>query len=96
MRTVGYVRTGYAERDIDAVVRDVDTYARWSRLNANLTVHGIFFDEAPHEYSERTRDYLATANEAVKDSNLIGGAKLVCLPYPPPAIASVKTLTQPA
>ncbi len=78
VQTVGYVRTGYTERNIDDVLRDIATYSRWSQLDGSLAMSGIFFDETPHDYSPQQKAYLTTINQAVKDSNGIQQPKLVC------------------
>ncbi|KAK5170097.1 uncharacterized protein LTR77_004681 [Saxophila tyrrhenica] len=77
VQTVGYVRTGYGTRDIDTVLRDVDIYSRWSQLANGLAVSGIFFDEAPHDYSQQKQQYMATANQAVKESTGIREPRLI-------------------
>lgn len=79
VRTVGYVRTGYTRRDIDLVVGDVATYSAWSQYDADLAMHGIFFDETPHDYSSFKREYLATANQAVGNASGLREPKLVSL-----------------
>ena len=65
VEVVGYVRTGYATRNISAVIADVDTYAGWASNSSALAMDGIFFDEAPYEYSAAAVEYMRTANEAV-------------------------------
>lgn len=77
VQTVGYVRTGYTDRAIDDVLRDIATYSRWSQLDSSLAMSGIFFDETPHDYSPQQKSYLTTINQAVKNSNGIRQPKLV-------------------
>ena len=68
VRTVGYVDTSYTKRDITLVNKDIDTYANWaSYKDANITVHGIFFDDVSsadsqsvYHYYERLGDYTRT------------------------------------
>ncbi|PWY90402.1 hypothetical protein BO94DRAFT_565046 [Aspergillus sclerotioniger CBS 115572] len=69
VRKVGYVRTGYATRNITAVLDDIATYAGWSNESLNLAMDGIFFDEAPYDYAAAKVDYMKTINEAVKNSS---------------------------
>jgi len=75
VRTIGYVPTGYASRNITSVLHDVSTYSGWAAYpttktnSTGLAVHGIFFDEAPYEYSEEAADYLKTINRAVKNAS---------------------------
>ena len=77
VRTIGYVRTEYATRNVSAVVEDVMTYARWPTMAANLSMHGIFFDEVPSVYSDDLVQYLTTINHAVKASEGIDSNRLV-------------------
>jgi hypothetical protein len=77
VETVGYVRTGYATQNITLVASEVATYAGWGTANNSLAMHGIFFDEAPHEYSADAVSYMQTANEVVKNSTGLQGAKTV-------------------
>lgn len=70
VRTVGYVRTGYATRNITSVLQDVSTYSGWATFNATaLAVHGIFFDEVPSEYSSANAEYLKSINQAAKNAS---------------------------
>jgi hypothetical protein len=75
VRTVGYVRTDFAKRNITSVLLDVAIYSGWA-TNPNdgtnltaLALHGIFFDEVPNEYSPETATYLSTINLAVKNAS---------------------------
>ena len=79
VETVGYVRTGYATQNISLVTSEVATYAGWATKNNSLAMHGIFFDEAPYEYSADAVSYMQTINEAVKNSTGLQGAKTVSL-----------------
>jgi len=40
-------------------------------------MHGIFFDEAPYEYSTAAAEYIQTINKAVKNSTGLQGDKTV-------------------
>ncbi|KAH8647894.1 spherulin 4-like cell surface protein [Xylariales sp. PMI_506] len=77
VRTVGYVRTGYATRNITNVTSEVATYAGWSGNSSSLAMHGIFFDESPYEYSADAVAYMSTIDSFVKDSAGILGSKTV-------------------
>jgi hypothetical protein len=74
VKTVAYVRTGYASRDIDEVLRDIATYSGWetdenSFVNTtDIGMHGIFIDEAPHDYSIENVEYMRTISRAAKDA----------------------------
>lgn len=76
-RTVGYVRTGYGNRTLDDVLADITTYSGWANSSHGIEMHGIFFDEAPHEYSADHAQYMQDANNAVKDAVGIMGDKTV-------------------
>jgi hypothetical protein len=78
VETVGYVRTGYATQNITNVAEEVATYAGWDTQNNSLAMHGIFFDEAPYEYSADAVSYMQIVNQVVKNSTL-QGAKTVSL-----------------
>lgn len=77
VQTVGYVRTGYATRDVDTVIEEVKTYAGWSSNSTSIAVSGIFFDESPHEYSADAVTYMKQISEAAKSSNGLLGDKTV-------------------
>ena len=40
-------------------------------------MHGIFFDEAPHQFSEAAVEFMLAANEAVKNAEGLQGQKTV-------------------
>ncbi|GIJ81652.1 hypothetical protein Asppvi_000151 [Aspergillus pseudoviridinutans] len=69
VRTVGYVRTGYASRNLTTVLQEVGIYSGWASLSPTLAMHGIFFDEVPSEYTTSSAEYLATINEAAKNAS---------------------------
>jgi Spherulation-specific family 4 len=81
VETVGYVRTGYATRNITTVVSEVSTYAGWASKSSALAMHGIFFDEAPHEYSADAVEYMRSINQAVKNATGLQGDKTVSKIY---------------
>ncbi len=84
VQTLGYVRTGYASRDINDVLRDIATYSGWKTVEKEgvnttaLAMHGIFFDEAPHEYSPETAEYMSRINQEAKDAPGVLLPKTVC------------------
>lgn len=78
VKVIGYVHTTYATRNIDLVLADISKYAAWPSKSSGLHVDGIFFDEAPHVYSNASAAYLSTADSAVKSANGISGDKTVC------------------
>ncbi|RAH41110.1 spherulation-specific family 4 protein [Aspergillus brunneoviolaceus CBS 621.78] len=77
VRRVGYVRTGYATRNISSVLADVSTYAGWANQSAELAMDGIFFDEAPYVYSADKVEYMNTINAVVKNSTGLQGERMV-------------------
>jgi hypothetical protein len=70
VQTLGYVRTGYATRNISFVLQDVATYSGWYAFNGtSLAMDGIFFDEIPSEFSGPKAEYLKTINAAAKQAS---------------------------
>lgn len=70
IRTLGYVATHYAEKDIDAILAEIDTYAKWPKIS-NITkvrVDGIFFDETPSTFDPDDYQYLKRAQQAVRNA----------------------------
>lgn len=76
-RTVGYVRTNYSNRALDDVLQDITTYSGWANSSQGIQMHGIFFDEAVHEYTAEAAEYMRTANNAAKAAFGIEGDKTV-------------------
>lgn len=74
---VGYVRTTYADRNVSEVLDDIATFSGWQAQDADLAMEGIFFDEAPHQFSDATRDYLDRISSAVKDATGLQGERTV-------------------
>ncbi|CAO2653669.1 Nn.00g030800.m01.CDS01 [Neocucurbitaria sp. VM-36] len=77
VRKVGYVRTGYASRNLTNVFSELNTYAGWASKDKALAMDGIFFDESPHQYSAKAVDFMLSASQAVKNADGIQGAKTV-------------------
>ncbi len=80
---LGYVRTGYATRNITEVLGDINVYAGWSSSNSSLAMHGIFLDEAPHEYSASAVDFLRRVGQSIKSATGLQGPKRVSSPPRP-------------
>jgi Spherulation-specific family 4 len=74
VRLLGYVATGYANRDFSLVRKDIETYAEWPSESSNpaLAVRGIFFDETPQEYNTNAWAYLQDLTNMVKQSKSLG------------------------
>jgi hypothetical protein len=76
-RMLGYVRTGYATRDIDDVIREINVYAGWSSNSSSLAMQGIFLDEAPHQYTAEAVDFMHRAGRAIKSATGLHGPRTV-------------------
>lgn len=63
--TLGYVHTLYTEAALSTLEANVSTYAGWNDYTggSNITIHGIFFDEAPYEDDETYTTYMTSAAE---------------------------------
>lgn len=71
MQTLGYVHTSYAGRAASEVEKDVSTYKSWSSYSkSNITLAGIFFDEAPDGSDSSHVPYVKELSENAKSSNL--------------------------
>ncbi|KHN97554.1 spherulin 4-like cell surface protein [Metarhizium album ARSEF 1941] len=77
VETVGYVRTGYATRKLGDVTRDVSVYSGWSSNASSLAMHGIFFDESPHQYSADAVDFMRAADSFVRQTPGLQGRRMV-------------------
>lgn len=71
IRTLGYVATHYAEKDINTILAEVDVYAKWPKVtnNTSMKLHGIFFDETPSTYDAEDYAYLRRASQSVRNSS---------------------------
>jgi hypothetical protein len=98
VRTIGYVRTDFAKRNITSVLSDVSVYSGWANspsdgANSNpLALHGIFFDEIPNEYSPETATYLSAINQAVKSSSGLLPARTVSVVSMKLVFTTIKSL----
>jgi hypothetical protein len=74
VRTLGYVPTSYAGRDITAVKSQIDCYAAWGTNGTNplVVVQGIFFDEVPSAYTNDTFNYMSDASNYAKSALGVG------------------------
>ncbi|OCK84859.1 hypothetical protein K432DRAFT_413728 [Lepidopterella palustris CBS 459.81] len=68
VRTIGYVATTWASKDVNAVMQEVATYAGWATLNSSIALCGVFFDETPAQYEPGHAQYLQTISDAVRKS----------------------------
>ena len=77
MRKVGYVRTGYASRNLSDIVSELNIYAGWVYKSQAFAMDGIFFDESPHQFSQEAVDLMLGASQAVKNAEGFQGSKVV-------------------
>lgn len=77
VRSVGYVRTGYASRNISDVLSEISVYGGWASKNSSFAMSGIFFDESPHQYSADAVEFMRRASDAVKKTSGLTGEKTV-------------------
>lgn len=77
VQKVGYVRTGYAGRNLSDVTSEINTFAGWAAKGPAYAMEGIFFDESPHQYTEEAVKFMLDASRTVKDASGIKGAKTV-------------------
>ncbi|KAJ5168633.1 Cell surface spherulin 4-like protein [Penicillium canariense] len=71
VQVIGYVATDYAERDFSEVDSQISTYSGWSAYTTkNITVSGIFFDEAPSTNDDTKISYMQGISATAKSSNL--------------------------
>jgi hypothetical protein len=78
VRAVGYVATGYARRQLAAVLRDVATYSAWSKnAMSGLGMQGIFFDETPSQYEPSIAHFMDTSHAAVRSAAGFGSQCMV-------------------
>ncbi|KAJ5669746.1 Cell surface spherulin 4-like protein [Penicillium macrosclerotiorum] len=71
VEVIGYIPTNYAERTKSEVVADIKTYAGWSSYTKkNITVSGIFFDEAPRTNENSKISYMKSVSATAKKNKL--------------------------
>jgi hypothetical protein len=70
VQLLGYTHTSYTTRSQSAVLADVNTYANWSKCSTTKDVHmdGIFFDEAPAQYSTSSYNYMSQISNTARNS----------------------------
>jgi hypothetical protein len=97
IRTLGYVATHYTDKDIDSVLAEIDTYARWPKVTniTKMRVDGIFLDETPSTYDADDYEYLKRAGQAVRNSTTFKDRFVVHNPgLISPSILNSKTVLQ--
>ncbi|KAJ5380679.1 Spherulation-specific family 4 [Penicillium cataractarum] len=71
VQVIGYIPTNYAERAQAEVNSQIAAYSGWSSYKAkNISVSGIFFDEAPRTNDNTTISYMQSISTTAKSSNL--------------------------
>jgi hypothetical protein len=81
VRTVGYVSTAYAKRNLGAILRDIDVYSTWTEIaTADLSVQGIFLDETPAQYDDASAEYIGTVAAHIRSASGLGRNPLVSWP----------------
>lgn len=81
VQALGYVATGYAKRDVQAIKNDIHTYSDWS-TNVdvqNLKVEGIFFDETPGKYDAASANLLHEIQSEARLAHGFGSRCMVCI-----------------
>lgn len=71
------MRTNYTNRPLADVLQDISTYSGWANSSENIQMHGIFFDEAVHQYTAQAAEYMKEANDAVRAASGLAGDKTV-------------------
>jgi hypothetical protein len=97
IRTLGYVATHYAEKPIESVLAEIDTYARWPKVTnlPKMRVDGIFLDETPSTFDEDDYEYLKRAGQAVRNGTTFKDHFVAHNPgLVDPAILDSKTVLQ--
>jgi hypothetical protein len=74
IRTLGYVATNYAEKDIEDVLAEIEVYSRWPKVTniAKMRVDGIFLDETPSTSDADDYAYLKRASQAIRNGTTFG------------------------
>ncbi|OOQ85259.1 hypothetical protein PEBR_26942 [Penicillium brasilianum] len=71
VHVIGYIRTNYAECAQAEVDSQIAVYSGWSSYTAkNISVSGIFFDEAPRTNENTKIAYMQSISATAKSSNL--------------------------
>ncbi|TAQ84710.1 hypothetical protein B7494_g6980 [Chlorociboria aeruginascens] len=76
-----YVRTNYALQPYDTVITDITTCANWKNAAGyNLTMAGIFFDEAVYNYNDTTIPYMTNITNYARTTLGAGSGTIVYNP----------------
>jgi hypothetical protein len=77
VKCIGYVRTTWATRNITQVYADVSQYASWGGNSSNYQIDGIFFDEAPNNYTVESVEYMSNIDAYVRNDKGLGNSSFV-------------------
>ncbi|KAE9372917.1 hypothetical protein N431DRAFT_545347 [Stipitochalara longipes BDJ] len=93
VRTVGYISTDYAKRNLNLVLRDIKMYSAWSENSTfpRLGMYGIFLDESSSQYEPASRKYFKTVASAVRSDVGLGSNPLII--HNPGTIPDVRMLS---
>lgn len=98
VRTVGYVETYHASRDIAAVNAEVDVYAKWATYTAaNIAIGGIYFDDVSSEPTDSIYTYYSTISQHARTAIPSPTTKIVFNPgyrAPTPLFAYADTIVE--
>ncbi|OCL10268.1 hypothetical protein AOQ84DRAFT_1345 [Glonium stellatum] len=92
VRTIGYVATSWAQKDVNTVLQEIATYAAWSDQNSSLALGGIFFDETPAQYDPDSAQYLQTISDAVRSASGLADGYVV---HNPGSVPDARYLANP-
>ncbi len=62
------------------MMSEVNTYAGWGKNSSLIAIQGIFFDEAPGEWTSEVQKYMEDVDKSVKGAGGISGERMVSLP----------------
>jgi hypothetical protein len=84
VRTIGYVSTSGANRNLSSTVQDISTYSSWSKniTIPGLGVQGIFLDETPSVYTAAAVQFLNTISCVIVFQPEFENNPLVCRVVP--------------
>ena len=71
--------TVYAKRALADVLDDIEVYAKWAELgdNRSLGMQGIFLDETPSKWDDKSAKYLQNVAQRIKRIKGFGDSPLV-------------------
>lgn len=81
VRTVGYVRTTWATRNVNDVYTDVSVYSSWAdNKTQDYKMRGIFYDEAPTVYTDAALAFMNNIDSFAKNQAGFDGVNYVYVP----------------